>query len=111
MIKINNAISSNGNSSISSTSSTNSIGTNIRKMIALDDINKSYTEDQKIEIRQNKYLNNMVEQDHRFIKRRTKPTLGFKSWRGARETIKGIEIVHMIKKRQLKHENQNNKLY
>ena len=63
---------------------------------------KSYAEDQKKEIRQNQYLNNMIEQDHRFSKLRTKPALGFKSWSGARETIKGIEIIHMIKKGQLK---------
>jgi transposase-like protein len=75
---------------------------------ALDSINDKYPDDQKIEIRQNKYLNNMVEQDHRFIKRRTKPALGYKSFNGARQTITGIEIVHMIKKGQLKHSNQNN---
>lgn len=50
---------------------------------ALDSINQSYPEDQKIEIRQNKYLNNIVEQDHRFIKKRTGITLGFKSFHGA----------------------------
>ncbi|KKB96445.1 hypothetical protein SZ25_00351, partial [Candidatus Arcanobacter lacustris] len=60
-------------------------------------------------IRQNKYLNNMIEQDHRFIKRRTKPALGYKSFNGAKQTITGIEITHMIKKGQLKTSNQNNK--
>ena len=75
---------------------------------ALESINNDYDEDQKIEIRQNKYLNNMIEQDHRFIKRRTKPALGYKSFNGARQTIAGIEIVHMIKKGQLKNSNQNN---
>jgi transposase-like protein len=76
---------------------------------ALDEINKDYLEDQQIEIRQNKYLNNRIEQDHRFIKKRTRLTLGFKSFHGARQTIKGIEILHMIKKGQLKNDNQNNK--
>lgn len=76
---------------------------------ALDIINHNYLETQQIEIRQNKYLNNMIEQDHRFIKKRTKLTLGFKSFHGARQTIKGIEILHMIKKGQLKNDNQNNK--
>ena len=75
---------------------------------ALDDINKLYSEDKLIEIRQNKYLNNMIEQDHRFIKRRTKPCLGFKSFNGARQTINGIELLHMIKKGQLRNDNQNN---
>jgi len=76
---------------------------------ALDGINLNLSEDQKIEIRQNKYLNNMIEQDHRFIKKRTKLTLGFKSIYGARQTIKGIEILHMIKKGQLKNNNDNYK--
>jgi transposase-like protein len=51
---------------------------------ALDAINDNYSEDQKIEIRQNKYLNNMIEQDHRFIKRRTKPALGYKSFNSSK---------------------------
>jgi putative transposase len=76
---------------------------------ALDSINDNYPEGEKIEIRQNKYLNNVVEQDHRFIKRRTKPALGYKSFSGAKQTITGIEIAHMIKKGQLKNSNQNNK--
>lgn len=76
---------------------------------ALDTINQNYLECQQIEIRQNKYLNNMVEQDHRFIKKRTRITLGFKSFRGACQTIKGIEILHMIKKGQLKNDNDNYK--
>ena len=76
---------------------------------ALEAINDNYPEDQQIEIRQNKYLNNMIEQDHRAIKRRTKPALGYKSFNEAKQTIAGIEIVHMIKKGQLKNSNQNNK--
>lgn len=76
---------------------------------ALDSININLSEDQQIEIRQNKYLNNMIEQDHRFIKKRTKLTLGFKSFYGASQTIKGIEILHMIKKGQLKNDNDNYK--
>ena len=74
---------------------------------ALDAINKNYLEDQQNEIRQNKYLNNMVEQDYRFIKKRTKLTLGFKSFYGASQMIKGIEILHMIKKGQLTNNNDN----
>ena len=46
---------------------------------ALDAINQEYLDTEQIEIRQNKYLNNMIEQDHRFIKKRTRPMLGFKS--------------------------------
>jgi putative transposase len=54
-----------------------------------------------IAIRQVKYLNNIVEQDHRAIKRITPPMLGFKSFGAAQDTLVGIERLHMIKKRQL----------
>ena len=54
-----------------------------------------------IEIRQCKYLNNIVEQDHRFIKWRINQGLGFKDFESAKRTISGIEIVRMIKKDQL----------
>src|SRR6266404_5103396 len=58
--------------------------------------------DTPIKIRQNKYLNNIVEQDHRAIKRRTRPMLGFKTFRCARILLAGIEIMHMIAKGQMK---------
>ena len=48
-----------------------------------------------------KYLNNMIEQDHRFIKRVTRPMLGFKSFASAAATLAGIEVAHMIRKCQL----------
>ena len=51
-------------------------------------------------LRQSKYLNNIVEQDHRAIKRRTRPMMGFKSFWSARRIIAGIETMHMIKKGQ-----------
>jgi putative transposase len=51
-------------------------------------------------IRQVKYLNNVVEQDHRAVKRVTRPMLGFKSFDAAQATLAGIELMHMIKKRQ-----------
>ena len=46
----------------------------------LDDFNQQLTEKNSIEIRQCKYLNNIVEPDHRFIKKRINPTLWFKSY-------------------------------
>jgi putative transposase len=52
-------------------------------------------------IRQVKYLNNIVEQDHRAIKRVTRPMLGFTSFDAAQATLTGIELMHMLKKRQL----------
>jgi transposase-like protein len=54
-----------------------------------------------IEIRTIKYLNNIVEQDDRGVKRLTRPMLGFKSFDAAQCTLTGIELMHMIKKRQL----------
>jgi transposase-like protein len=54
-----------------------------------------------LELRQSKYLNNLVEQDHRGIKRRTRPMLGFKQFHCAAKLIAGIETMHMIKKGQL----------
>jgi putative transposase len=55
-----------------------------------------------IKIRQVKYLNNIVEQDHRAIKRRTRPMMGFKDFRCARIILSGIETMHMIRKGQMK---------
>ena len=57
--------------------------------------------DTPIKIRQNKYLNNIVEQDHRAIKRRTRPMLGFKTFRCARILLGGIELMHMVAKGQM----------
>lgn len=64
---------------------------------------KRYNEEHgtAIIIRQVKYLNNMVEQDHRGVKRVTRPMLGFKSFDAAQGTLAGIELMHMIKKRQM----------
>lgn len=55
----------------------------------------------KIKIRQCKYLNNIVEQDHRFIKWRIRNGLGFKSFESAKRTLSGIEVVHMLRKNQM----------
>jgi putative transposase len=55
-----------------------------------------------IEIRQVKYLNDIVEQDHRAVKRMVRPMLGFKSFRSAATTLAGIELMHMIRKGQLR---------
>jgi hypothetical protein len=65
---------------------------------ALEQLNKE--RETPIEIRQVKYLNNIVEQDHRAIKRLTRPMLGFKSFRAARAILAGIELMHMIRKGQ-----------
>ena len=60
-----------------------------------------------VELRQAKYLNNIVEQDHRAIKRMTRPMLGFKSCWSASITLAGIELMHMIRKGQLKGSGQS----
>jgi putative transposase len=64
---------------------------------------KRYNEEHgtHIIIRQVKYLNNIVEQDHRAVKRVTRPMLGFKSFDAAHRTLVGIELMHMLKKGQL----------
>jgi putative transposase len=64
---------------------------------------KSYNADHgtSIDIRQVKYLNNMVEPDHRGVKRVTRPMLGFKSFEAAQSTLVGIELMHMLRKGQL----------
>jgi putative transposase len=54
-----------------------------------------------ITIRQTKYLNNLVEQDHRAVKRVTQPMLGFKGFDTAQATLTGIELLHMLRKGQL----------
>jgi transposase-like protein len=55
-----------------------------------------------IRVRQNKYLNNIIEQDHRAVKRIIKPMMGFKVFRCARIILSGIEIMHMIRKGQMR---------
>jgi transposase-like protein len=56
-----------------------------------------------IYVRQVKYLNNIVEQDHRTIKRRTRSMLSFKDFRCARILLSAIELMHMIRKGQMKN--------
>jgi transposase-like protein len=54
-----------------------------------------------IELRQSKYLNNIIKQDQRAVKRVTNPMMGFQSFWSAQKLIAGIETMHMIKKGQL----------
>ena len=54
-----------------------------------------------VKLRQSKYLNNIVEQDHRGIKRLVKPGMGFGSFNTARRTLKGYEIMNMMRKGQI----------
>jgi putative transposase len=61
-----------------------------------------------IRIRQSAYLNNRIEQDHRAVKRRVRPMLGFKSTTTARVILSGIEMVHMMRKGQAKYACHSN---
>ena len=54
----------------------------------------------KLLVRTNRYLNNLIEQDHRRVKQRVRSMLGFKRFGYAAITISGIELVHQIKKEQ-----------
>jgi putative transposase len=69
-------------------------------LAALEALNAERT--MPIKLRQNKYLNNIVEQDHRAVKRLIKPMMEFKDSRCARIILSGIEIMHMIRKAQMR---------
>lgn len=60
----------------------------------------------QITVRQIKYLNNIVEQDHRGIKRITEPMMGFKSFYSAESTLAGIELHRMLRKNQHLHSDR-----
>jgi transposase-like protein len=68
---------------------------------AIDELKADKELPQKVELRQKKYLNNIVEQDHRAIKRLVKLGLGFSSFNTQGRTIKGYEIMNMIRKGQI----------
>ncbi|GHO87638.1 IS6 family transposase [Dictyobacter formicarum] len=61
---------------------------------------------QHVELRQVKYLNNLIEQDHRFIKRLTKPGMGFFSFETAWRTVQGFEVMNMLRKGQVQGVNK-----
>ena len=64
--------------------------------LAIDKL--SQDSDEHIEVRQIKYLNNIVEQDHRAVKRITRPILGLRFLCAAASVLDGIELTHMIRK-------------
>lgn len=77
---------------------------------ALEALNAEQQEAGKaiINIRQNKYLNNRVEQGHRGIKKITKPMMGFKSISSAKKILAGIELCHVLRKGQYDQEQSAN---
>ena len=70
--------------------------------MAMEALKDDETIAQETKLRQVKYLNNIVEQDHRNIKRITRPMMGFKSFNSARRTLRGMEAMNMIRKGQVK---------
>ena len=68
---------------------------------AIDELKQKEELPKQVKLRQKKYLNNIVEQDHRSIKRLVKPGMGFGSFNTARRTIKGYEIMNMVRKGQI----------
>ena len=75
-------------------------GANLAGLQAVNVILKFTRAGRTVEVLQVKYLNNILDQDHRFIKRITAPSLGFKAFHSAAATIAGIETAHMIRKGQ-----------
>jgi transposase-like protein len=69
---------------------------------AFNDLKAAGSISEHCELRQIKYLNNVIEQDHRFIKRLTKPGMGFFSFETTRRTLQGFEMMNMLRKGQLK---------
>ena len=68
---------------------------------AIDELKAAKILTQFVELRQNKYLNNLVEQDHRFIKKLVNKSLGFQTFYTARRTLKSYETMNSIRKGQL----------
>ncbi|MGG2065173.1 IS6 family transposase [Bacillus sp. S14(2024)] len=69
--------------------------------VAIEELKKEKKMPLGIQIRKIKYLNNIVEQDHRFIKKRVRSMLGLKSFQTAKQILAGVEAVHMMKKGQI----------
>ena len=92
---LNKAIGNNGNPRIINIDKSGANTAGIKTF------NKRSMTSKKIKIRQIKYLNNIVEQDHRNIKRRIAITTGFKEFESAQRTLAGIEIVNIIRKGQI----------
>ncbi|PHM51517.1 integrase [Xenorhabdus hominickii] len=71
---------------------------------AVDELNQGKPKEELIVIRQNKYLNNLIEPDHRNVKRRISLMLGFKNFRRTQTVLAGIELVSMLRKGQYPQE-------
>lgn len=76
-------------------------GANTAGIIEVNRMLKRFGCPVSIEMVRIKYLNNMVEQDHRCIKKRIRPNIGFKSLASASATLEGVEVANMIRNGQL----------
>jgi transposase-like protein len=76
-------------------------------LIAIQELKEEKYMPEGIQIRQVRYLNNIVEQDHRFSKKRVRSTLGLKSFRTATYILSGIEAMHTVKKDQPHHREKS----
>ncbi|MEP0919779.1 IS6 family transposase [Leptolyngbya sp. DQ-M1] len=74
--------------------------------VAMNELKQEKPLKAETELRQRKYLNNIIEQDHRNIKRIVKPMMGFQSFNTARRTLRGIEAMAMLRKGQVKGINR-----
>ena len=72
---------------------------------AIDELKNEKNLFKNVEIRQTRYLNSIIEQDHRSIKRIVNPMLGFQFFHSASKTLKGIEAMNLVKKRQVNNLN------
>jgi transposase-like protein len=75
--------------------------------IAIKQLKKEKSIPDSMLLRQPKYLNNIVEQDHRFIKKHIRSMLGLKYFGTATSILSGVEAMHMIKKEQINLRDQS----
>ncbi len=75
--------------------------------ITIEQLKKEKSIPGGMRLRQQKYLNNIVEQDHRFIKKRIRSMLGFKYCDTATSILSGVESMHMMKKEQVDLRDQS----
>ncbi len=69
--------------------------------VAIQELEEEKSMPSGTQIRQQKYLNNIIEQDHRFIKKRVRSILGLKSFQTAKKILSGIEAMHMLRKKKI----------
>ena len=79
--------------------------------VAFNELKEDQTLKAETALRQSKYLNNIIEQGHRSVKRIVKPMMGFQSFSTARRALRGIEAMNMIRKGQVKGGTHGDRVY